>query len=75
MKKIITILALIMISFSFVSCEEEVENVESTSKSYAVKCQYCGSRNISVFNPPASHSHLPRTYNCHDCGNGGAFPF
>ena len=75
MKKIFTILALCMIGFTFISCEKEAEEIEDTSKSYAVKCYYCGSRNISIFSPPPSHSHLPRTYNCHDCGNGGAFPF
>lgn len=70
MKKIIIILAII--SMAFVSCDKnEVEKIESNATTTSYYCRHCKSNDIKVFYPPRNMSHLPPSYVCNVCGEGG----
>ena len=76
MKKIFTILSIALLSITFTGCEKEVEEVEEIQDtSHATitifRCTSCKSNNIEVYYPPPYLSHLPPSYNCNDCGEGG----
>ena len=73
MKKIIAILAIVLLPMTFISCSKSVEDVEKSKKSYTIKyeCEYCGSARLKVFYPPSGQSDLPPSYTCRECGKGG----
>ena len=71
MKKLITILVISMMGFTFTSCDKESEKIETNITVTRIACEHCGSRDIQVFSPPPAYSHLPKSYVCNVCGKGG----
>ena len=73
MKKIFTILSITLLSMTFTGCEKEVQEIEYTPNATITvfRCTFCKSNNIEVYYPPAYLSHLPPSYTCNDCGEGG----
>ena len=73
MKKIFTILSIALLSMTFTGCEKEVQEIQDTSYTTITffRCTFCKSNNIKVYYPPANMSHLPPSFTCNDCGEGG----
>ena len=70
MKKLITILVISMMGFTFTSCDKN-DDVQSNVSITRIACEHCGSNDIQVFSPPPAYSHLPKSYVCNVCGKGG----
>lgn len=73
MKKISTILSIVLLSMTFTGCEKEVQEIQHTPNATITvfRCTFCKSNNIKVYYPPAYLSHLPPSFTCNDCGEGG----
>lgn len=73
MKKIFIILGIALFSITFTACEKEVQEIQYTPNATITvfRCTFCKSNNIEVYYPPAYLSHLPPSFTCNDCGEGG----